>query len=408
MKLRRLFFDPLPDEQQTQQDNQTSIHLVELDSLRGLAAMSVLLLHFLEGWLQTSPPHYVYYFLYIPLLTSGNAAVMMFFVLSGFVLTLPQMVPKPASYPAYAVRRICRIYLPYLAALAVALLGCWRFHGLQLYGDRFRITWRDAPSISGIAQHLAFLGRYDVYAYNTPIWSLVHEMRISLIFPLLCLVSLRMRAWVAFLVAVSLQAAARLVDRFSGPYTGGGYPGVPSIFWSLTVSFCGIFLVGSILARHREKIVAWLTRLPSWLLTVLLVVSIGLYQYNAALHIPRFLRDFVAGLGAAYFIMLALVPGGWLSRFLRLRPLRWLGKVSYSLYLVHMPILMTLAILLYKKAPPGPMVVPFVALSLLAAAAFHRWVEVPSMRLGRTLARRLDRRAKAPAVEESDVVNLAT
>jgi peptidoglycan/LPS O-acetylase OafA/YrhL len=402
--VRRLVFHPLQHGQQ----EAAPAHIVELDSLRGLAAMSVLLLHFLEGWLQTSPPHYVYYFLYIPLLTSGNAAVMMFFVLSGFVLTLPQMAPKPASYPAYAVRRICRIYLPYLAALALALLGCWRFHGLQLYGDRFRITWREAPSISGIVQHIAFLGRYDVYAYNTPIWSLVHEMRISLIFPLLCLVSLRMRAWMAFLVALSLQAAARLMDRFSGPYTGGGYPGVPSIFWSLTVSFCGIFIVGSILARYRTQIVASLTRLPSWILAVALVVSIGLYQYNAALHIPRFLRDFVAGLGAAYFIMLALVPGGGLSRFLRLKPLRWLGKVSYSLYLVHMPILMTLAILLYKKAPPGPMLVPFVAISLFAAAIFHRWVEVPSMRLGRVLAHRIDGRAKAPAGDEANATHLAT
>jgi peptidoglycan/LPS O-acetylase OafA/YrhL len=397
--MRQLVFDPLQRDQQ----ETAPTHIVELDSLRGLAAMSVLLLHFLEGWMQTSPPHYVGYFFYIPLLTSGNAAVMMFFVLSGFVLTLPQMAAKPASYSAYAVRRICRIYLPYLAALALALLGCWRFHGLHLYGDRFQITWREAPSISGVAQHLALLGRYDVYAYNTPTWSLVHEMRISLIFPLLCLISLRLRAWMACAIAISLQFAARLMDRYSGPYIGPGYPGVPSIFWSITVGFCGIFVVGSILARHRAQIITWLTRLPSWLLTVLMVFAIALYQYNAALHIPRFLRDFVAGLGAAYILMLALVPGGWLSRLLRLRPLRWLGKVSYSLYLVHMPILMTMAILLYKKAPPGPMLVPFVALSLIAAAVFHPWVEVPSMRLGRTLARRIDRRAKAPA----DAVNLA-
>ncbi|MBB5058369.1 peptidoglycan/LPS O-acetylase OafA/YrhL [Granulicella aggregans] len=399
--MRHLLFDPFRNEQQAQD----RIHLVELDSLRGLAAMSVVLLHFLEGWLQTAPPEYVKYVVYIPLLTSGTAAVMMFFVLSGFVLTLPQMTAEPPGYAAYAIRRVCRIYLPYLAALAFAALCCWRYHGMEMYGEGFKLSWREAPSLPLMAQHIAFLGRYDVYAYNTPVWSLVHEMRISLIFPLLCLVSLRLRPWVAFLIALSLQVAARLIDRFSAPYTGAGYPGVPSIFWSLTIAFCGIFLVGSILARHRTTIVARLERLPSWLLNVLLVVSLGLYQYNAALHIPRFLRDFTAGLGAAYFIMLALVPGGWLSRTLRLRPLRWLGKVSYSLYLIHMPILMLLAIVLYGKVSPGPSVVPFVMLSLLAAAAFHRWVEMPSMRLGRTLAQMVDRRSKSPAKKEADAVN---
>lgn len=399
---------PVLDAFQPDQQAATHAHIVELDSLRGLAALSVLLLHYLEGWLQTAPPQYVAYVGYIPLLTSGNAAVMMFFVLSGFVLTLPQMADQPASYPAYLVRRICRIYLPYLGALALAVLGCWRYHGLDIYGDRFRLTWREAPSIHLIAQHLWFLGRYDVYAYNTPIWSLVHEMRISLIFPLLCLISLRLRPWVACLAALSLQAVARLLDRFSGPYVGPGYPGVPSIFWSLSLAFCGIFLVGSILARYREQVVGWLSRLRPWPQTGLLVAAIAFYQYTAPMHLPRFLRDFVSGLGAACILMLALVPGGWLSRLLRLKPLRWLGKVSYSLYLVHMPMLMVMAIVLYGRVSPALALVPFVGLCLVAAAVFHRWVEKPSMQLGRMLAQAMDRTAKAPAEQKNDAVHVAT
>jgi peptidoglycan/LPS O-acetylase OafA/YrhL len=408
MNLRRLLFDPLRSGQQTPQQSQERIHFVELDSLRGLAAMSVLLLHFLEGWLEASPPHFVRYLGYIPLLTNGSAAVVLFFVLSGFVLTLPQMAPQPQSYPAYVIRRICRIYLPYLAALVLSILGCWRFHGLEMYGIQFHLTWRNPPSAHLIAEHLAFLGRYDVYAYDSPIWSLVHEMRISLIFPVLCLISLRLRAWLAFLVALTLPVIDRIIERLSGPYLGEGYPGVQSVFWSYTVGFCGIFLVGSLLARYREPIVAWLARLSAWTLSVLSLLALVLYQYASLLHIPRFLWDFTVGLGGAYFVMLALVPNSWLSRFLHLGPIRWLGSISYSLYLLHVPVLLVVSILLYRKVPDGVMLATFLVLSLLAAAAFHRVVELPSIRLGRTLANRLDKRIKPSANEASPDVMLST
>ena len=401
MKLSHLLFDPLQSGRQTQQ----KIHFVELDSLRGLAAVSVLLLHFLGGWIEAAPSPYVFYVAYIPLLTNGSAAVILFFVLSGFVLTLPQMASRPQSYPTYVIRRICRIYLPYLAALALAILGCWRFHGLEIYGTQFHLTWRSAPSAQVIAQHLAFLGRYNVYAFDSPIWSLVHEMRISLIFPILCLISLRLRAWVAFLIALALPVVERVIERLSGPYLGEGYPGVPSILWAYTVGSCGIFLVGSLLARYREPLIGWLARLSTWTRSALSLVAVVLYQYVTLLHLPRFLWNFLVGLGAAYFVMLALVPNGWLSRFLHLRPIRWLGSVSYSLYLLHVPILLTVSIVLYRKVSVGVMLATYLGLSLLAAAAFHRLIELPSIRLGKILANRIQRTTE-PSVNEAspDVV----
>jgi peptidoglycan/LPS O-acetylase OafA/YrhL len=402
--LRRLVFHPLQRDEQ----KGTQAHFVELDSLRGLAAMSVLLLHLLEGWLEASPPHFVRYLGYIPLLTNGSAAVVLFFVLSGFVLTLPQMAPRPQSYPAYVIRRICRIYLPYLAALALAVLGCWRFHGLEKYGTQLNMPWRNPPSAHLIAEHLAFLGRYDVYAYDSPIWSLVHEMRISLIFPVLCLVSLRLQAWLAFLIALTLPVLDRIIERVSGPYLGGGYPGVQSVFWSYTVGFCGIFLIGSLLARYREPIIDWLARLPAWTVSALSLVALVLYQYASLLHIPRFLWDFTVGLGAGYFVMLALVPNSWLSRLLHLGPIRWLGSISYSLYLLHVPVLLVVSIVLYRKVPDGVMLATFLVLSLLAAAAFHRWIELPSIRLGRALAHRIQRRMEPSANEASPDVMLPT
>jgi hypothetical protein len=87
--------------------------LLELDALRGLAALMVPLYHprllfglhlpGFEHYLWSGPLH---------ILVAGPEAVILFFVLSGFVLALPIVQRKQLPYHAYLIRRICRIYLP--------------------------------------------------------------------------------------------------------------------------------------------------------------------------------------------------------------------------------------------------------------------------------------------------------
>ena len=73
-----------------------------------------------------------------------------------------------------------------------------------------------------------------------------------------------------------------------------------------------------------------------------------------------------------------------------------------------MPVLLIVSILLYRKVPDGVMLATFLVLSLLAAAAFHRVVELPSIRLGRMLANRIRRRIKPSANEASQDTMLST
>ena len=63
----------------------------------------------------------------------------------------------------------------------------------------------------------------------------------------------------------------------------------------------------------------------------------------------------------------------------------WLGKVSYSLYLIHVPLLLAAVHLTYGRAPLGVTIPAVVAASLLCAELMHRFVELPSIRLGRVL-----------------------
>jgi len=95
----------------------------QLDSLRGLAACSVVLCHatnVLPG--VYDDPHRSWWLTQTPLalLRAGHAAVIFFFVLSGFVLTLP-FLKGPVSYPSFLARRICRIWIPYATAMVAAV-----------------------------------------------------------------------------------------------------------------------------------------------------------------------------------------------------------------------------------------------------------------------------------------------
>ena len=367
-------------------------HIVELDSLRGLAAMTVVLDHFTRLWLETEHIGLVERLRAFPLafLTNGYGAVMMFFVLSGFVLTLPALGGKRQSYPVYVTRRISRIYLPYLAALAIAVLACRQFHGREMYGHEFSLMWRTAPDAQTVLQHLLLIGRFDVFAFNPPAWTLVQEMRISLIFPLLLLIGLRLRGRWAFAIALAFPLAAGVLERISARagFAGPSFESSRWITYSKTVEYCGVFLMGSLMARHQDVLRAWFDKIPSLVKWLLLPVALLVAQYPYVLPIPGHYYEFTMALGMAYVLLLALMKHGWLSRFLHLRPLRFLGRISYSLYLLHLPLLTVFAIWIHGKLPFGALLLPFFAVLLVLSALFYRLVEAPAMALGRRLTSR--------------------
>jgi peptidoglycan/LPS O-acetylase OafA/YrhL len=138
------------------------VRYAELDALRGLAAMVVVIGHFQHLFsVKVSPLSYLLFRTPINILFAGHEAVILFFLLSGYVLSLP-FLRAPQSYPVFVVRRVFRIYLPYLAALGLAIAGAYFFHGtIPALGQWFNLTWSQTPSVHGIVQHIAFLGVYD-------------------------------------------------------------------------------------------------------------------------------------------------------------------------------------------------------------------------------------------------------
>lgn len=363
----------------------------ELDSLRGVAALVVVFSHVLgvlpsldnydsansfEKVLIYSPLHLVW---------AGTEAVTLFFVLSGFVLSLPFHGARHGTYPEYLVRRICRIYLPYLAAIAFALMARAALSGLQTegLGGLVKKMWQSPFTAFDAVTHLLLVVLLPDGEQSDPvIWSLTHEMRLSIIFPVIMWVVLRYRWYVPAGVSLALAAVSVIIGRFVGAEAN-----------ARTGAYLALFVMGALLAKHREPMIAWCHGLGTGRQVVLTGAATGLFTYpfwvfphRASIH--GVLPDLaVVTVGAAGFIVLAL-GSRFHQRFLLTTPVSYLGKVSYSLYLVHTVVIITIVRLLYGPLPLAVVLSLAVPMSIIVAAIAYRFVEAPSITLGRRIARR--------------------
>lgn len=322
---------------------------------------------------------------------AGQEAVLLFFVLSGFVLALPFLDGRPPLYGRFLIRRICRIYLPYLAALlgTVALASLLPHAADTSESVWIRSIWSSPFSWTVWRDHLLMLGDLKLNIIDNPVWSLVHEMRISLIFPLLMLVFCAPRIGTAVLVGACVLYCSPLIR----------WPDANDSF-GMTALYTNLFILGIMLARFREPIRRWLAprsgvvKAALWGMAILsftanwLRLPSGLMPVSALSRLIQRLckSQKTVTFGAALLLPLSLHTHA-VRNFLTKPPLLWLGRISYSLYLVHVPVI---AALIFIQGPHANWIfVPLLAplLSFALAALFHRLIEEPARQLGYRLSR---------------------
>ncbi|WP_028536723.1 acyltransferase family protein [Paludibacterium yongneupense] len=363
-----------------------------LDALRGLAATVVVFSH-IHGvffvhhiWLDLTP---------MRLLWAGGESVILFFVLSGYVLSAPYCRSQDGvPYGRFLLTRLSRIYLPYLAAIASALLLSWLVYDPAAAATQPFLAklWPQRVDWSLLASHAIVLGNFNTDAYDVVIWSLVHEMRFALIFPAFIWM-VRTLSWRQALLACGVLSLAAAGASSAGldPVIGFKNSYLYSAHYLL------FFLVGALLCRHAPALAPLLAALSRRQTGYLLVAGLTLYVYSDVLYsLPKkmrwqsltdygsFIEDWGVGLAAAVLIALAVHHPG-VSAFLNRRLFVFLGKISYSLYLVHILVLAAMLHLLNGQ-PTWLCVALALPLIFIAAILFHRWVEQPAHALGRRLA----------------------
>jgi peptidoglycan/LPS O-acetylase OafA/YrhL len=361
-------------------------HYPQLDALRGIAALMVVVNHFiLVGplwWIPRSP---------LRVLALGHEAVILFFILSGFVLTLQLISDRRISYRDYAIRRICRIYLPYLAVLftAFSIINLINIEPVKWAGSWFNDIWTGSFSGREMLDHLLFIGEYKANRVLPVIWSLIYEMRISLMMPLVvyCVSRFSARTCLAAALCISLVSFAfamgRNTDQTSSPSFSGD--------WAMTAHFLGMFIVGATLAFHRVRWQQWLDKRGRTMLV--LAASLTLYFLSRLVlsitsgAIGQYIFDWCVVAGAAGMVCTAIVSRRF-TLVLAKRPIVFLGTISYSLYLTHTVVLLTVIHLMPASGSPWHSIVTAAVLVIPVAAVTHFVVERPSILLGKFLTGR--------------------
>lgn len=363
-----------------------------LDGLRGVAALMVVLAH----GLLMQPFYWDYavshkagdwsafqqFVLFSPLrlLWDGGQAMLLFFVLSGFVLALPWINGRQRSYGQYLTARFCRLYLPYLVAMTLAAILAAMLGGGVVPGATGWVNsygWVNSLSLLSIPSVLLALGNNYSTWINNPTWSLVVEIRIAILFPLM-VYTLRWRGKGIVFLGICLWVAYELCSFFAESFpTLTAFVGAPQ----QTFYYSFLFWGGILLAYYSVPLMRCSHAVKQVLSAVFLAAGLWIW-YEKWPYQPQMIKGI-----AAAFIVFSVVCGGSIARLFMVSPIQWLGKVSYSLYLVHVPVFFSLQHLSNGSLSNGVIAGVGVLLSLAVAAIFHFCVEQPAHRLGRSLMR---------------------
>ncbi|WP_158935657.1 acyltransferase [Burkholderia sp. S171] len=358
----------------------------QLDALRGIAALMVVINHFvLVGplwWIPRSP---------LRVLALGHEAVILFFILSGFVLTLQLISDRRITYRDFVIKRICRIYLPYLAVLFIAFsaITLIKIEPVEWAGSWFNHVWTGSFSGGEILDHLLFIGQYKANRVLPVIWSLIYEMRISLMMPLVvyCVSRFSARSCLAVALCISLVSFAFAMGRNTGKSSSPSFTGD----WAMTAHYLGMFIVGATLAFHRMGWQRWL--LQGNRTRLVLAASITLYFLSRSVMsissgvVGQYIFDWCVAAGAAGLVCTAIVSRRF-TLVLAKGPIVFLGKISYSLYLTHTVVLLTVIHLMPASGSAWHSIVIAAVLVIPVAAVTHFLVERPSIFLGKFLTAR--------------------
>ncbi|PDT12368.1 acyltransferase [Rhizobium sp. M1] len=344
-------------------------YIPSLDGLRGLAALLVVQAHI--GLIFPSTAQH--------LMTMGSEAVGLFFALSGFL-----MAHLYGSRPVtrenvldFLVSRFARIYPVYLAAvLLVAMLS-----GMQ--------DLNFVQPINGgtdFVRHVFLLGSSGVF------WSIPPEIQFYLLFPVLWLCLARPHRHSAVIAGFAIVVVVDGLLELPGP-------GI------LLLSKLPYFLFGALAGALHSHLERWTPSALTGIFTLVLLAVFFTYRHVLPNFSPEFWGLQSAAAAAVIVALVARQPP-IAARILAAAPVRFLGTISFSLYLFHVPI-MFLVHRAFETLLPEPALIAAALFVAVGGAWFlHETIEVPSRRLLVTLwqhhrSRLVSRQIPAEGIEQA-------
>ena len=302
--------------------------LDKLEALRGAAALYVVLHHTIpyDSRLYSLPVGHLMRF--------GQEAVILFFLLSGFVINYSFKLSRNKKFGNYFAKRFCRIYIPLVAVMLVSY-----------FTESYEAGGLLGPDISSLLGNLLMLQDWSVanpnvlvdpYMGNGPLWSLSYEWWFyMLFFPLSTFVK---NVRYANLIVFSLAVIASVIYIFY-PYF------VVRIFMYLAIWWAGAY-VGALYLENRHHEFKQLLVPCGVLALIAIALSFNVYLFITTttdkifygIHPFNELRHFL-------FALIAIIGGwlwlksGWILYNTTLHHFRWFAPISYAIYISHDPIM---------------------------------------------------------------------
>ena len=366
------------------------VFIPRLEAFRGVAAMMVAVGHTV-GTL-TWPANAERARSMIAFLFNGTTAVLVFFVLSGFVLGISLDNSRQThfwkKYGEFVARRLLRIYPACLISLALALIyivtlipkapfpivSAW-FH--QWYGH-----------LPSLGQALGILTFKDIQLNNVS-WTLRSEMICSSLLPFMHWASRRSGLalnllWLGLTIWAGHLLSSQFLNNLYLFYFGLLIPAMvrlPSLTGSVRFWFYPLFVAAGAMALHAGSFGPLHS---SWL-------------------------NLVPGVGAFLLVTaVAMEHRSWVHRFLEISIVRFYGRISYSFYLLHFLTLHVTVTLFVRAAPQGwvgshvglaTLLFLAISLGIVTPLAWLSWrfVEIPAIRFSKALFSRETESASKPS-----------
>lgn len=373
-----------------------------LDGLRGCAAIVVMFAHFLSlfyypvlsfdvienSYLNTirlSP---------LNLLFSGNTAVCIFFVLSGYILTYKFFLKNTSlGVRSGMIRRYLRLIIPvlFVSAIGYAFMNFGLFHNQQIAGiaqsyHLFSTIWTFQPSFPDFL-HTTFISAffyspepYNHYYIEIVSWFLYYEFTGSMLVYVLTWLVLGTKNRFVIYVILSIVlwntyyeaflAGLVIADIKNSQLGHTYYSSVMEIFWVRALCIIGGLYFGS----YPESISN----------NGVLEKSI----YSPLVHVGGFNRVMMYHIIGAALIFLCVLTMSRIRSLLSSRATQFFGKISFSLYLTHLVVICSVSSILFLKLLEFfPYKIAFIAtfsisVPLILAFSYfvYRYIDLPGIR----------------------------
>ena len=366
------------------------LYLANLSAIRGIAALLVVLVH-AHGLVLPLVDITQTYFL-----ATSHILVDFFFILSGFILSHVygprfQYSLNKYTYKRYMQARFARIYPLHLFTLIWALIPILQIMSVKGLPDELKAVF----DYRGVLTSLLLIPAspwHDFVPPNGPSWSLATEWWVYFLFPVLVPLVIQLKRVGKLTMLLFILGLYGCIMYYLVPSFGITSRVGDELIYTLDTSgdfsllrclagFCLGMLLYEVYRQRWGK--AWLK--SSWLL---LFMGVGLLT---SMHVGMHSIGLI--LGSALLILSASYNTGYAHRVLSSKPFQKLGDWSYSIYMVHAPLILTIyAVALWANpaipTQPEQAVPPdylfgwlgdgvFVLVTLLISSLTYRFIEVP-------------------------------